>query len=161
MLKLKIKDIFNKCLGILYKVPKYIYISFTLLLMFYFFCFHYNNVHEIGIRRNIITGELSLDKNPGMYISAPWVQVAKIDTRPQRLCIDCGCKNMTCKLVIFNVDNWLDFVDREGFRYYWWSNRFSFNISHENEYRGMEDILRGYTFDDTEDYTFIEIEKEL
>jgi hypothetical protein len=158
------KEIFFKYLGIISKalflIPKYVYITTLSLSFFYFFCFHYINVHEVGIRRNIINGELSIDKTPGMYISAPWVQVAKIDTRPQRLCIECDCRNITCILVSFNPEGWREFVQKEGFRYYWWSNRFSFNSSHKNEYRGMKDILKGYAFDGYQ-YSFLKFEKNI
>jgi hypothetical protein len=153
----KIKDFFDL---VNVFIPKYVYIITGSLLFFYFFCFHYVNVHEVGIRRNVINGNLSIDKSPGMYVSAPWIQVSKIDTRPQRICIECDCKNMTCVLVTFNPKGWQDFVQKEGFRYYWWSNRFSFNSSHKNEYRGIKDILKGYAFDGIE-YSFLKIEKNI
>jgi len=144
-------DIIRSFLG---SIPRYVYISTISISFIYFFCFHYVNVHEVGIRRNLINGELGIDKRPGMYFSLPWVQVAKIDTRPHKICIECGCRNLTCVLVSFNPDGWVEFVDKEGFRYYWWSNRLSFNTSHKNEYRGVVDILKGYSYDNT-DYTFI------
>lgn len=155
-----LRDFTGMLLGPLFLVPRYVYVVTLSLSFFYFFCFHYVNVHEVGIRRNIISGKLSIDDKPGMYVSVPWVQVAKIDTRPQRLCVECGCKNITCKLVSFNPEGWRDFVKKEGFRYYWWSNRFSFNPSHKNEYRGIKDILRGYAFDGGH-YPFLKFEKNV
>lgn len=159
-LKEKILEYLGFISNVFFIVPKYVYIITILLSFFYFFCFHYVNVHEIGIRRNIINGELSIDKKPKMYVSAPWVQVAKIDIRPQRLCIECDCKNITCHLVSFNYEGWEEFVRLEGFKYYWWSNRVSFNLSHKNEYRGMKDILKGYAFDGKK-YSFLKFEKNI
>ena len=101
-----------------------------------------------------------IDTIPGYNITAPWVQVSRIDTRPQRVCVDCDCRNLNCQLASFDPDGWEEFVRYEGFRYYWWSNRFSFNPGHKNEYRGMNDILRGYAFDGKE-YPFIKREKSL
>jgi hypothetical protein len=149
----KIKEL-GKIKEFIFMVPKYVYIFLISFSFFYFFCFHYINVHEVGIRRNIFSGKMDIDKSAGMYLSPPWVQVSKIDTRPNRICIECGCRNLTCVLVSFNPDGWKDFVEKEGFSYYWWSNRFSYNSSHKNEYRGVIDILRGYSFDNT-NYEFI------
>jgi hypothetical protein len=67
---------------------------------------------------------------------------------------------MNCILVSFNIQGWKEFVDREGFEYWWWYNRFSFNSGSNREYRGMDWILRGYTFDNT-NYSFIIKEKTL
>ena len=30
-----------------------------------------------------------------------------------------------------------DFVQREGWNYYWWRNRFSINLGHDSESRGL------------------------
>jgi hypothetical protein len=103
---------------------------------------------------------MEIDTTAGPGISLPWIQVSRIDTRPHRICIECDCRNIDCNLVSFNPLGWKDFVRREGFRYYWWSNRISFNMSHEREYRGIEDVLRGYTFDNQE-YPFLKKEKSL
>ena len=134
--------------------------SFLGIFFFWLFFFHWTGVHQAAICRNFITGEMWIDTIPGYNITAPWVQVSRIDTRPQRVCVDCDCRNLNCQLVSFDPDGWEEFVRYEGFRYYWWSNRFSFNPGHKNEYRGMNDILRGYAFDGKE-YPFIKREKSL
>lgn len=155
----KLKTLYNKARSfvLLYKRT---FISVSSVFLFWLFCFHYTGVHQVGICRNVITGETWLDSISGPNITAPWVQVARIDTRPHRICIECNCRNVNCVLVSFNPEGWKDFVKREGFRYYWWSNRFSFNSGHKKEYRGMNDVLRGYAFDGVE-YSFIKIEKSL
>lgn len=134
--------------------------TITVISIFFFwlFCFHYTDVNQVAICRNIFSGEVYLDSIAGPSITPPWVQVARIDTRPQRICVDCDCRNITCALVSFNPKGWKDFVKREGFRYYWWSNRFSFNPGHRREYRGVNDIIRGYAFDGVK-YEFITIDK--
>jgi hypothetical protein len=121
--------------------------------------FHWTGVHEISIRRNIVTGEVSIDSIAGPEITAPWVQVSTIDIRPRRLCVDCDCRALNCKLVEFVPSKWKGFVEREGFRYYWLSNRISFNSGSEKTYRGMDWILRGYAFDQ-QSHTFIKTTKE-
>lgn len=131
---------------------KYILILFTTLLTFWIGFIHWTNVHQVAIKRNIFTGEMSIDTIPGINISAPWVQVSRIDVRPVRVCVDCSCRNINCRLVTFKHEYWKDFVDKEGFRYYWWANRFSINIGNREEYRGMKNILRGYSFDDEQNF---------
>lgn len=135
-------------------------ISILSVFFFWLFCFHYTDVNQVAICRNFISGEIYLDSVAGPNITAPWVQVSRIDTRPTRICVECGCRNITCYLVSFNPKGWKDFVNKEGFRYYWLSNRFSFNFGHRDEYRGMKDILRGYAFDGYQ-YKFIKIEQKL
>lgn len=123
------------------------------------FLFHWTGVHHASIMRNIFTGEVKVDTIPGPQLSAPWVQVSRIDTRPRRMCIDCDCRVLNCKLVQFKPSGYRDFVDREGFSYWWWSNRISYNSGSDKTYRGMDWILRGYSFDNI-DYKFINVTKE-
>ena len=145
-----------------FKIPR-IVINTSLIvlsiLLVWGFCFHYTNINQSAIQRNIITGVTQVDTIPGFNFTPPWVQVARLDTRPHRVCVECKCRNLNCELVTYNPKGWAELVEKEGFRYYWLSNRFSFNMGHRNEYRGLIDVLRGYSFDD--DYTFITTEKEV
>ncbi len=135
-------------------------IGIIAIFSFWLFFFHYTDVNQVAICRNIFTGEMYLDSIPGPNLSAPWVQVSRIDIRPKRICIDCDCKNINCVLVSFKPEHWRKFVKIEGFRYYWWSNRMSINFGHSNETRGIDDILRSYAFDKYK-HDFIEISSEI
>lgn len=99
----------------------------------------------VGIEKNQVTGELALD-HPGWNLNPPWVWVAMMDTRPQRVCISTTARAYECKLVQFETEAYQEFVVTEGWRYYWWSNRLSFNWGYDEEYRGVRDVLRGYAF---------------
>jgi len=129
------------------------------ILLGWGFLFHWTGVHHASIMRNIFTGEVSVDTIPGPQLSPPWVQISRIDTRPRRICIDCSCRVLNCKLVQFDPQGWREFVDREGFEWWWWSNRISFNSGGEVTYRGQDWILRGYAFEGG-DYSFIKVYKE-
>jgi hypothetical protein len=133
--------------------------ALIILLTLWIACFHWTGVHQIAISRNVFTGEVTVDSIAGFNFSLPWVQVSRIDIRPHRLCIDCDCRALNCRLIEFDKSGWLDFVNREGFRYYWWSNRFSYNNGAKQEYRGMAFILRGYMSDD-QPHPFLKITKE-
>lgn len=126
------------------------------LFIFWSFFFSYGDLYHYSISRNLLSGEISIEKSGGISITAPWVQVSRIDSRPIKSCVDCSCNNITCKLISFNPDGYLDFLDKEGFGYYWWRNRISFNLGNKLEYRGLSNVLRGYAFDNKE-YSFITV----
>lgn len=141
------------------RFPKYtkkVIIAIAGLFLFYFSCIHYTDYHEIAIIRNDITGNTYIDSVSGFGVTAPWTQVAKVDTRPIRVCITSSTRNFNCRLVYFDKRYWQEFVSLEGFKYYWWANRFSFNFGYDDEYRGMKDIMRGYAFD-SHPHKFIKI----
>jgi hypothetical protein len=117
-------------------------------LLVYLPLFHYTGQHEVGLKFNPFMGTVQAD-TPGFNFSAPWVAVAKLDTRPQRVCVTTVAKVLVCKLVRFNPEGYSEFVKREGFRYYWLDNRISFNFGYAEEYRGVRDLLRGYAFEGT------------
>lgn len=118
-------------------------------VLVYLLCFHYTSAHEVGICWNKVAGTLVRDQ-PGINVTAPWVRCAHIDTRPQRVCIDtAGNGKANCRLVQFNPAEFEAFVENEGFSYWWWANRLSFNAGHQHEYRGVNDILRGYAYEAT------------
>ncbi len=65
--------------------------------------------------------------------------------------------NIDCRLISFNISGYLEFIEKEGFGYYWWRNRLSFNYGNKLEYRGLPNVLRGYAFDD-KNYKFLNVE---
>lgn len=134
--------------------------SLSFLFLFWVFCFHYTDSHQVAIARNEVSGELWLDDKPGPNISAPWVKVVRIDIRPMRVCVSTSSRSFNCRLVEFDKNGWREFVETEGFRYYWWDNRFSYNSGYDDEYRGMKDLLRGYSFD-SEKRKFIKVTKTI
>lgn len=127
-----------------------------MFILFYFPFVHYTGVYQVGIRYDKIDGSMNLDSNQGFHISHPFVLVTKVDTLPLRVCVSSTTKTVHCKLVRFIPENYKEFVMREGFYYYWWSNRLSFNPGYSEHYRGFRDKLKGYAFAHS-DYSFIEI----
>lgn len=122
---------------------------------------NYLDAHQIGIARNSITGEMWMQGPGGIYVTGPWVRVSRIDTRPMRLSIESAGRAYSGKLVQFQPEHWEQFVEVEGFRYWWWANRFSYNWGHEEEYRGVRNLLRGYAYSPKrDDYRFIVILNE-
>lgn len=113
---------------------------------------------QVGLARNWISGDMWLQQ-PGWHITPPWVWVARIDTRPMRVAVDSSGHGYHAKLVQFNPDGWEEFVQTEGWYYYWWANRISFNFGYSEEHRGLRDIMRGYAYG-AKRYSFITILRE-
>lgn len=130
-----------------------------LLFLLYNGFVNHNEPTQLGIARNLVTGEMWLQEGGGFFVTPPWVWVARVDTRPMRVSVTSGGRGYSAKLVQFDKDHWEEFVATEGWRYYWWSNRISFNLGYDEEYRGMKDIMRGYAYS-ARKYPFIVVLEE-
>lgn len=140
-------------------IKKALLITLSIMLSYLMF-FNYIDYHQVMISRNVLTGKTSIDKTQGLKVSPPWVIVNRIDTRPHRICITSASRNYNCTLVSFDPNGWEEFIEMEGFYYYWWANRISYNSGHSLEYRGFSNILKGYCFDN-KGWKFIKVHQEL
>lgn len=131
----------------------------AILLVLYLACFHYTEAYQLSITRNYFTGEVDCDQVGGFHLTPPWVFASRVDLRPTRVCITTTARNYNCKLVEFVPTACREFVAVQGFRYYWWANRISFNWGYSEEYRGMKDILRGHAFG-VQKYEFLRVLQE-
>lgn len=141
---------------------KWVWQSLILLMFvlgYYLLIVNYTEPTQLGIARNDFTGEMWAQAKGGFHFTSPWVRVAKVDTRPMRVGVNSAGRGFNAKLVQFDSQHWREFVTTEGFAYYWWANRFSFNSGYDEEYRGMRDILRGYAYS-AKPYPFIKILNE-
>lgn len=129
------------------------------LVVIYNLFFHHQDTYEVGIARNQLTGEVTLIDTAGFNRNYPWVWVSVIDTRPTRVCLTTTARAFNCKLVQFDPVYYRDFVAVEGWSFYWWSNRLSFNYGYSDEYRGIRDILRGHAYG-TKHYPFLKVLEE-
>lgn len=115
------------------------------LFVLYLALYHYTDQYEFGITYNLVTGEVKPDSHTGHHLTAPWVLATKIDTRPQQVCITSASRNLNCRLVQFDPTKWKELIQLEGFHYYWWYNRLSFNIG-QKTYRGVPNLLLGHSY---------------
>ncbi len=132
--------------------------TMSVITLFWLAFVHYTDYGHVGIMRDVFSGEIKLD-TPGWNVSAPWVEVAKVDTRPMRVCVTSAGRGYDCKLVQFVPTEYREFVTTEGFYYYWWANRVSFNWGYDEEYRGTRDLLRGYGYS-AKKYPFVKVLQE-
>jgi hypothetical protein len=128
-------------------------------LLFYLLFVNYTEPTEVGIARNWFNGDMYLQDKGGWHLSPPWVWVACIDTRPMRVAVTSASRGYNAKLVQFDPRYWKEFVQVEGWHYYWWYNRLSFNWGYDEEYRGVRDLMRGYAYS-AKRYPFIKILNE-
>lgn len=133
---------------------KTILVLFFVPILFYLMFVNYTDPTELGIVRNRVTGQMWAQDIGGWKLTAPWVSVAVMDLRPIRVAVPSAGHGYSSKLVQFDPKYWKEFVAIEGFRYYWWSNRISFNFGYNDEYRGVRDIMRGYAYSPNK-YSFI------
>jgi hypothetical protein len=126
------------------------------ILLFYFAFVNYTEQYQAGLTLNIFTQDVGIQNMGGFHLTSPWTLVTVVDTRPQRVCVTSASRAFNCKLAQFDPARYKEFVATEGFRYYWWANRISFNFGYHEEYRGFRDILRGYAFG-VKKYGFLKI----
>lgn len=139
-------------------LPRYVYVLVGLPLLFYFVFLNRIEPAWVGIAKNYVSGEMWL-QGPGWHLTAPWTLVARVDARPVRVCVPTAGRGFSAKLIQLEPSAWREFIATEGFRYYWWANRLSFNFGNEEEYRGMRNILLGYAYSPKR-YPFIKILEE-
>ncbi|MFA7218953.1 MAG: hypothetical protein WC119_00310 [Synergistaceae bacterium] len=116
---------------------------------------------EAGIGINWFNGNLQLLDRSGWHVTPPWVWVCKIETTPMRVSVSTASRGYSSKLIQFNKEFYKEFVETEGWYFYWWYNRLSFNIGYDRneEYRGFRDIMRAYAYS-AKKYQFITTLKE-
>jgi hypothetical protein len=140
----QLKDAFSQTKAFLRRHKKKAYTALAVFLCYLMF-YHHTDTHQVGIRYNIITGEMSIDKTTGHHFTAPWVLVTRMDTRPRRVCIESASRTMNCRLVQFDPSKYRELLEYEGFHYYWWYNRISFNWG-QKTYRGVDNLLLGHAY---------------
>ena len=138
---------------------KIIGIVVGIIFIFYLSCYHYTGAHEFGLTYNLFTGEIASDGHSGHHLSWPWVQAAKIDTRPIRVCIASASRNINGRLVQFVPSEYQELVRVEGFHYYALYNWFSFNSGQET-FRGTANLLLGHAYG-VNKVSFVKVLQEL
>lgn len=132
---------------------------FLVVFLLYSLFLNYTEPTDLGLARDQISGDAWIQIGGGYHFTSPWVRVAKIDLRPMRVEVNSAGRGFSAKLVQFDVEHWEEFMNTEGFYYYWWANRFSFNSGYSEEHRGMRDLMRGYAYS-AKYYPFVKILNE-
>ncbi len=130
----------------------------ALPLLVYFAFLNHVEPNEAGLARNHITGDIWV-QHAGWHSTSPWTWVARIKTNPIRVGVPTAGRGYSAKLIQFQPEYANDFLQQEGWRYYWWNNRVSFNLGNKDEYRGFKNIMLGYAYS-KQKFPFIKILEE-
>lgn len=155
--KCDIDDWIDNCIQNMSPLRKRLIVLYGNICLFWFVaylaCFNWIEPTQIGLAKNVFTKRVWVIEG-GMHFGAPWVLVSRVDTKPIRVSVPSAGKGTNSKLVQFDPKYWNEFINTEGWHYYWWANRLSFNFGYKDEHRGFKDIMRGYAYN-AKRYPFI------
>lgn len=127
-------------------------------LLFWILCLNHVPPQAIGVAYDSINGQVSVQRNPGWYVTHPFVQVASVETRPFQVCINAGARILNCKLIRFNPDGATEFVKLQGFHY--WNGPSNCNSNPGCQSSEFGRIMMGYAYAE-QPYPFLEILEEI
>jgi hypothetical protein len=120
-------------------------VGFFLMLMFYCFFLNHVQINEIGVAYNSYDGKVTIQENPGWYVTSPMVQVVALSTVAHQVSIPTNAKVINTKIVRFKREGVEEFIRLQGFSY----------TLHDS----LDTILMGYAFSG-KTYPFLEIMQE-
>lgn len=120
-------------------------ILIALLFLFWLFCLNHVSITNIGVAYNSFTGDITVQRTPGWYVTSPFVRVVDLSTLPMRVTIPSDATIINSKIVRFNPDGAIDFVKRQGFSYTLGTQQ--------------ETVMLGYAFSG-KPFTFLDILEE-
>lgn len=115
------------------------------LFMFYLMCMNHVHINEIGVAYNSYDGKVTVQGNPGWYVTSPLVQVVNLNTLPHQVTIPSGAVVINTKIVRFKPEGVEEFIRLQGF---------SYSLA-----QSLDNILMGYAFSG-KPYPFLEIMQE-
>lgn len=118
---------------------------FLILFLTWLFCLNHVTFNQIGVAYNSLNGNITIQKQPGWYVTSPFVRVSHLSLFPIRVTIPSAAKLINSKLVRLNVDKIEEFVRFQGF---------SWELS-----SSQENIFLGYAFS-AQKFSFLEILEE-
>jgi len=127
------------------KIGLLIGVPVALLLIFLLGCFNHVHINEIGVAYNAMNGKVTIQDNPGWYMTNPFVAVVNISTVPHQVSIPSGAVVINTKIVRFKKEGVEEFIRLQGF---------SYSLS-----SSLDNILMGYAFSGKE-YPFLEVMQE-
>ena len=114
-------------------------------ILFYLLCLNHVSINEIGVQFNSLNGELKVQKEPGWYVTSPFVKAISLSTVPMIVHVPSNAKVINTKVVKIKSENVLSLVKIQGFGYDLGS--------------GLENLLMGYAFSG-QTFSFLEIIQE-
>lgn len=125
------------------------------LFLFRILFLNYVENYELGYQFDNRTGELTVLEHTGYIITPPFVvHVHTIDLRPMQVCINANNRVLNCKLVKFNPEGLLTFVE--------WHGRDDYEPGGAGTSSDLSEILKSYAFDGSgKNYPFLTVIRDL
>lgn len=117
----------------------------VLMFGFYIACLNHVEINEIGVAYNSYDGKVTIQENPGWYVTSPFVRVVALSTVAHQVSIPSGAKVINTKIVRFKREGVEEFIRLQGF-----------SITLHDSF---DNILMGYAFSG-KSYPFLEIMQE-
>ena len=127
---------------------KYIIIGAATAILafgFYLFCVNHVHINEVGVAYNSLNGKISIQDDPGFYVTSPFTQVVTLSLLPHKVTIPSGAVVINTKIVRFKKEGIPEFIRLQGF---------SYSLS-----QSFDNILMGYAFAGKE-YPFLDVMQE-
>ena len=115
------------------------------LIGFHILCLNHVHINEVGVAYNSWTGKVSVQENPGWYVTTPMVSVVCLSTAAHQVSIPSGAVVINTKIVRFKKEGVEEFIRLQGFSY--------------SLHDSFDSILMGYAFSGKE-YPFLEVMQE-
>ena len=109
------------------------------LLLFLILFLNHTSINEIGIEYDALNGDISLQEQPGWYITSPLVRVTYISTLPFKVRVPSRAKVIVAKMVMFNPAGIKEYIRMQGFDY-------SINSDLHNSFLGYAFSGHAYPF---------------
>ena len=116
--------------------------------------------YECGYVFDKQTGTIEICERDGYHLVVPFIEVLHtIDERPLQVCINANSRVLNCKLISFNREGLLQFIEWHGRGdYHNPSTNTSTNMDNSTEFSR---IMLGYAYDESgTEYPFMDIDKE-
>ncbi len=85
------------------------------IIIFYFSCINHVSLNEVGIEYNGMSGVVTYQKHPGIYLTSPVTLVAYLSTLPERVTIVSDARIINSKIVKLNPEHIAEFLKDQGF----------------------------------------------
>lgn len=114
--------------------------------LFWMLFLNHVDINEIGVAYNSWNGEVTVQDEPGWYITNPLTLVASISTLPRKVDIPSNAVVVNAKVVRFKKEGVQEYIRLQGFQWF---------LSD----KALDNILMGYAFSG-KDFPFLEIIQE-
>ncbi len=114
--------------------------AIVLPILFWMLFLNHVSINQVGVSYNSFTGEVTIQKHPGWYVTTPNISVMRISTLPFKVDLMSSATTINQKIIRFNPDGIDEYIHLQGF----------------SSLHMMQETLKGYAFSNKK-YSFLEV----